>query len=137
MTYEAKKLVEALREDAEWAHANEWEIPITLGDHLREAADMIEHLDEENAGLDILLTSAQSAAETWQRRAEAAERDLREADRLDCVHCIHNKPIDAKCEAYDFNCRTCKEPCACKSCEGNSNWKWRGLCAENGGCDHD
>ena len=31
-------LVNALREHAEWAQANEWETPITLGDDLAEAA---------------------------------------------------------------------------------------------------
>ena len=35
-------LVNALREHAEWAQANEWETPITLGDNLTEAADLIE-----------------------------------------------------------------------------------------------
>ena len=35
-------LVNALREHAEWARANEWETPITLGDNLTEAADLIE-----------------------------------------------------------------------------------------------
>ena len=35
-------LVNALREHAEWARANEWETPITLGDDLAEAADLIE-----------------------------------------------------------------------------------------------
>ena len=35
-------LVNALREHAEWAQANEWETPITLGDNLTEAADRIE-----------------------------------------------------------------------------------------------
>ena len=35
-------LVNALREHAEWARANEWETPITLGDDLAEAADRIE-----------------------------------------------------------------------------------------------
>lgn len=34
-------LVNALREHAEWARANEWETPITLGDDLAEAADRI------------------------------------------------------------------------------------------------
>lgn len=37
-----KELANALREDAEWAHANEWETPITLADDLEEAADRIE-----------------------------------------------------------------------------------------------
>ena len=35
-------LVNSLREHAEWAWANEWETPITLGDDLAEAADLIE-----------------------------------------------------------------------------------------------
>lgn len=35
-------LVNALREHAEWARANEWETSITLGDDLAEAADRIE-----------------------------------------------------------------------------------------------
>lgn len=35
-------LVNALREHAEWARANEWETPITLSDNLSEAADLIE-----------------------------------------------------------------------------------------------
>lgn len=37
-----KELVEKLREHAEWASANEWEAPITLGDDLRAAADVLE-----------------------------------------------------------------------------------------------
>ena len=41
---ETKELIQALRADAEWAHANEWETPITLGDHLDAAADLIESL---------------------------------------------------------------------------------------------
>ena len=35
-------LVNALREHADWARANEWETPITLGDDLTEAVDRIE-----------------------------------------------------------------------------------------------
>lgn len=38
------EIVKALREHAEWARANEWETPITLGDDLTEAADVIEKL---------------------------------------------------------------------------------------------
>ena len=40
-------LIEALREDAEWADANIWEVPITLPDHLRQAADELERGEEE------------------------------------------------------------------------------------------
>ncbi len=37
-----QELIQALREHAEWARANEWETPITLGDDLVAAADRIE-----------------------------------------------------------------------------------------------
>src|SRR5574344_70120 len=40
------ELIQALREDAEWAHGNEWETPITLGDHLDAAADALEAADK-------------------------------------------------------------------------------------------
>ena len=40
-------LVNALREHAEWAQANEWETPITLGDGLAKAADRIEAQTKE------------------------------------------------------------------------------------------
>lgn len=42
-----QELVKALREHAEWARANEWETPITLGDDLAEAADLIEAQTKE------------------------------------------------------------------------------------------
>ena len=38
---ESKELIPALRLDAEWAHSNEWETPIMLGDHLDAAADAL------------------------------------------------------------------------------------------------
>ena len=46
---ETKELIPALRLDAEWAHANEWETPITLGDHLDASADLIESLTAQLA----------------------------------------------------------------------------------------
>lgn len=39
-------LVKQLREYAEWATANEWETPIMLSDHLKQAADVIEDLSK-------------------------------------------------------------------------------------------
>ena len=45
-TMENAELIKALKEDAEWAHANEWETPITLGDHLDAAADALEAADK-------------------------------------------------------------------------------------------
>jgi hypothetical protein len=44
-------LVNALREHAEWARANEWETPITLGDDLVEAADRIANQSTHIAAL--------------------------------------------------------------------------------------
>lgn len=38
-----QELVNALREHAEWARANEWETPITLGDDLVDDAVEITH----------------------------------------------------------------------------------------------
>lgn len=42
-----QKLVNALREHAEWAEGNQWETPITLCDELAEAADLIEAQSKE------------------------------------------------------------------------------------------
>lgn len=39
-----KELVKELRENAEWADANIWEVPISLPDALRLAANRIEEL---------------------------------------------------------------------------------------------
>ena len=33
-------LIEELRDDIEWARANEWETPIMLGDHIAEASEV-------------------------------------------------------------------------------------------------
>ena len=38
------KLIAYLKEDAEWAAANEWETPIMLSDHIRQAVEAIETL---------------------------------------------------------------------------------------------
>lgn len=46
-----QELVNALREHAEWARANEWETPITLGDDLVEAADRIANQSTHIAAL--------------------------------------------------------------------------------------
>ena len=46
-----QELVNALREHAEWARANEWETPITLGDDLTEAADRLENQNAHIAAL--------------------------------------------------------------------------------------
>lgn len=42
-----EEIVTALREHAEWAAGNQWETPITLGDDLSAAADLIENQQRE------------------------------------------------------------------------------------------
>lgn len=41
-----QNLIERLREYAEWTDANEWEVPLCLGDDLREAAEYIEQKEK-------------------------------------------------------------------------------------------
>ena len=45
------KLIQALREHAEWAEGNQWETPITLCDDLTEAADRLENQNAHIAAL--------------------------------------------------------------------------------------
>lgn len=42
-----EELIKELREDAEWADANIWEVPIFLPDALRMAANRIEELTKD------------------------------------------------------------------------------------------
>lgn len=46
-----QELIQALREHAEWARANEWETPITLGDDLVAAADRLANQNTHIAAL--------------------------------------------------------------------------------------
>ena len=39
-------LIEGLREDLEWCEANEWETPITMGDHIEQAIELLERMVE-------------------------------------------------------------------------------------------
>ena len=67
------ELIMKLREDAEWAHANEWETPITLGDHLDAAADA---LDTANANAK-LFDEATARAEAAEAELDACKADLK------------------------------------------------------------
>jgi membrane protease subunit (stomatin/prohibitin family) len=75
------ELIKALKEDAEWAHANEWETPITLGDHLDAAVNALESLQAQ---------LAQS-----QRREQAAVEDAKQERERGCEYC-------ADCEDLAF-----------------------------------
>ena len=61
---ETKELIPALREDAEWAHANEWETPITLGDHLDAAAGRLAAY-EDLGTVEELAALKERTADAW------------------------------------------------------------------------
>ena len=79
---ETKELIPALRLDAEWAHANEWETPIMLGDHLDAAADALAAL------LDV--TAEQDALKERTRWIPCSER-LPNMCGFKCLVCAKNK----------------------------------------------
>ena len=48
----SEELIRTLREYADWADGNEWEVPIMLADHLRQAAENLEQFKAyEDTGL--------------------------------------------------------------------------------------
>lgn len=59
-----QELIQALREHAEWARANEWECPITLGDDIYTAIQRLEQMPQwipvterlPQKGVDVLVT---------------------------------------------------------------------------------
>lgn len=63
-------LVNALREHAEWARANEWETPITLGDDLAEAADRIDNQNAHIAALQQEIEKLWAQVPRWTPVAE-------------------------------------------------------------------
>ena len=69
-------LVNALREHAEWARANEWETPITLGDDLAEAADRLENQNAHIAALQQEIEKLRAQLRHLGKLAEA-DRDGR------------------------------------------------------------
>jgi len=103
-------------------------------DELIRAADLIEEMSakaEEDqtviAGFEIMLSSAKSAAETWKRRAEAAERDINKVSKYyPCAVCKHwhlgGCKLAADLDEPNWRCN-----------RDTNRFEWRGLCAENGG----
>ena len=79
---ESKELIQELRSDAEWAHANEWETPITLSDHLDAAADALEAL--------VSVTAERDALKERTRWIPVSER-LPNMCGFKCLVCAKNK----------------------------------------------
>lgn len=68
-------LIARLREHAEWAEANIWEVPISLPSELREAADLLENLTSPT-GIDELGLSTR-AYESLYRRGYRLAREIK------------------------------------------------------------
>ena len=81
---ETKELIPALRLDAEWAYANEWETPIMLGDHLDAAADAL-------AAYEDLGTVEELAALKERTRWIPVSERLPNMCGFKCLVCAKNK----------------------------------------------
>lgn len=135
MTDEAKRVVEALRhvgtsltnDTLNCGACPMQDIPVAELDcgskcpetlmHL--AAELIEKLSAQlvNQATEYsqALKNTTEQRDTWQRRAEAAERDITPS----CVYCKHsylNRPGIGNCEYADAF-----------ECVGNARFEWRGL----------
>ena len=78
-TMNDQDLVNALREHAEWARANEWETSITLGDDLAEAADRLEN---QNAHIAVLQQEIEKLRGQNEQLREAAALVAKESVEL-------------------------------------------------------
>ena len=124
---ENAELIKALKEDAEWAHANEWETPITLGDHLDAAADALEAADRRIAELE--------AAQRWIPVEERLPDDV--GSYLVYYHEWSNGDFLPKYDDYRIrvmrfmnNGKWCMPVCTDKRCEADTNrdvTHWRKL----------
>ena len=97
-----------------------------------DAADLIERLTAENAGLRKELEwkgMVIALAQREQAKAEAERDALNEQikERHDCRDCKHNDFCDF--DSYTvLDCMNCvPEVCPCAGCFDSSRWEWRGL----------
>lgn len=98
---------------------------------ISDAADAIERLTAENAGLRKELEwKGMVIALAQRKQAEAeAERDaLLETAKQgkDCKTCKNNEVCVQPGIGAAHRCDRCVEKCACYGCEGG-HWEWRGL----------
>ena len=73
--------------DAEWAHANEWETPITLGDHLDAAANRLEAADKRVKEMEERIKNAEVHADCMEAKALALEADIADLRNELCQRC--------------------------------------------------
>ena len=144
---ENAELIKALKEDAEWAHGNEWETPLTLGDHLDTAADALEFADAKLHEQDLRI--ADLVAHLNAEQAKVA-RMAAENERLKAENCnmrensVSHEVYKAVCVERDVaiaditdmekslpwgvGCYYCKHyaPAGGDGECGNCNFEWRG-----------
>ena len=111
-------LTSSLRELAEWAHGNEWETPITLGDHLDAAAAALEAADNRVKELE--------AAQRWISVKERFPDDV--GSYLVYYHEWSNGDFLPKYDDYRIrvmrfmnNGKWCMPVCTDKRCEADTN----------------
>lgn len=125
---DAKEIVKAFREHAEWAQANEWERPITLGDVLRKAADTIEELNNFQGS-----QCAKLLAQLSELRAENARLRAERDKAVEDINLVFGRVRAlADCDGYHPYENVC-DLCAFfdggekRECHGNcKNARWRG-----------
>ena len=104
-----KELCAALREEADWCKAIEWEIPICTEDHIREAADMIEQLAAKCERLEKMYMAFMEDFKTGYEQQIQKKYGL-----YRCDMCIHRIDSDVG--------KLCP-----KDCDGYKHWKWKGI----------
>lgn len=114
-------------------YAGDWCIDRICEDalaYIRQLEAKVEGLERVRATLQAgngELREATWKQELCKRRLEeernALLNDLREADRVDCMHCKHCTEI-ASC---DLQCDDCKQKCVCNACRDGHLWEWRGV----------
>lgn len=86
-------------------------------EYIQQLEAELEQTKRERDGLSIMLTSAQSAAETNKRKLDAALADMKAiAEKTGCCHCCAHHPDmnpDGSCDQFDP-----QNPGEC--------WEWRG-----------
>ena len=113
MTDRVKELLDILRDESN----------CDVLDYVDDAADLIESLaaelervKQERDGLSIMLTAAESAAETYKRERDAAVGDISK----ECHKCKHFKVLFNGCTP-DYDCNYSDV------CKDNDHWQWRSV----------
>lgn len=76
---------------------------------------------------DLCTQNANRAREKAEIQAQELMEALKKADSA-CLYCKHAHDGEAaiRCKATQSECDICPVPCACYTCEKNSNWEWKG-----------